>query len=373
MGRSFFQTALGRVCLGLLAAAAMGGGLLGYSMLRDQTILGDLRPTEPIRILHTVEDPDSDEDLPPAESEDPGLTEPDTPEELPEPPTESTEPPTEPEPTEPKSSEPAAVPTEPEPSEPENQPPAPTPTQPAAPVSPTPTEPTTADSAVLGLQWEGESGNAADWTAELPEGAGSNNRVLMIAVRGDDTPEISTDNPSLLQVWYQGDRYRRDGDVVYYGWTISPRQSGTSHVLCSLNGKITHSLTVTVPDYPDMILSYSVEAETINIDDIAWPLEDCHVGGRYYFEALVQGQTDCFFVTNNPQVVEFGYPGYMSHAAPGLWCPRADYYIWGEIIGTGDAEVYLYFKGEIVKTWIVHASEHIPGPDESDEDLYVNP
>ena len=361
------------MCLGLLAAAAMGGGLLGYSMLRDQTILGDLRPTEPIRILHTVEDPDSDEDLPPAESEDPGLTEPDTPEELPEPPTESTEPPTEPEPTEPKSSEPAAVPTEPEPSEPENQPPAPTPTQPAAPVSPTPTEPTTADSAVLGLQWEGESGNAADWTAELPEGAGSNNRVLMIAVRGEDTPEISTDNPSLLQVWYQGDRYRRDGDVVYYGWTISPRQSGTSHVLCSLNGKTTHSLTVTVPDYPDMILSYSVEAETINIDDIAWPLEDCHVGGRYYFEALVQGQTDCFFVTNNPQVVEFGYPGYMSHAAPGLWCPRADYYIWGEIIGTGDAEVYLYFKGEIVKTWIVHASEHIPGPDESDEDLYVNP
>ena len=386
VGRSFFQTALGRVCLGLLAAAALGGGVLGYSWLRSQTTMGDVQPTEPIQILHTVEVPDSDEDLPPAETELPDFTEPETPEELPEPSTEATEPPTEPEPTEPeptepKSSEPVAVPTEPEPSEPENQPPAqtptqpaaPTPTQPAAPVSPTPTEPTTADSAVLGLQWEGESGNAADWTAELPEGAGSNNRVLMIAVRGEDTPEISTDNPSLLQVWYQRDRYRRDGDVVYYGWTISPRQSGTSHVLCSLNGKTTHSLTVTVPDYPDMILSYSVTAETINIDDIAWPLEDCHVGGRYYFKALVQGQTDCFFVTNNPQVVEFGFPGYMSHAAPGLWCPRADYYIWGEIIGTGDAEVYLYFKGEIVKTWIVHASEHIPGPDESDEDLYVNP
>ena len=387
VGRSFFQTALGRVCLGLLAAAAIGGGVLGYGWLQERALIGDVQPPDdPIRIESTLEPPvETDEDLVPVSSEDPttpteATTEPESPEDLTEPPTEATEPPTEPEPSEPaevskepEPSKPAAVPTEPEPSEPENQPPAPTPTQPAAPVSPTPTEPTTADTVVLGLQWEGESGNAADWTAELPEGAGSNNRVLMIAVRGDDTPEISTDNPSLLQVWYQRDRYRRDGDVVYYGWTISPRQSGTSHVLCSLNGKTTHSLTVTVPDYPDMILSYSVTAETINIDDIAWPLEDCHVGGRYYFKALVQGQTDCFFVTNNPQVVKFDFPGYMSHAAPGLWCPRSDYYIWGEIIGTGDAEVYLYFKGEIVKTWIVHASEHIPGPDESDEDLYVNP
>ena len=337
--------------------------MLGYGWLKERALIGDVQPPDdPIRIESTLEPPvETAEDLIPVPSEDPAApTEPveesETPEDLTEPPTEATEPS-----------------TEPEPSEPENQPPAPTPTQPAAPVSPTPTEPTAADSAVLGLQWEGESGSAADWTAELPEGAGSNNRVLMIAVRGDDTPEISTDNPSLLQVWYQRDRYRRDGDVVYYGWTISPQRSGTSHVLCSLNGKTTHSLTVTVPDYPDMILSYSVTAETINIDDIAWPLEDCHVGGRYYFKALVQGQTDCFFVTNNPQVVKFDFPGYMSHAAPGLWCPRSDYYIWGEIIGTGDAEVYLYFKGEIVKTWIVHASEHIPGPDESDEDLYVNP
>ncbi len=72
VGRSFFQTALGRVWLGLLTVTVITGGVLGYRWIRDRTNYGDIRPPETV---------DTAEDLIPETTELP-TTEPDTAEDL---------------------------------------------------------------------------------------------------------------------------------------------------------------------------------------------------------------------------------------------------------------------------------------------------
>ena len=129
VGRRFFETLGGKLVLGLLAAAAVGGGVLAYGWARDKLNVGDVRPTDPVRLEYTVE--------PPADTEEDLTTEPletvaplDTSKDLTEPTTEPTEPSTEP-------TEPNTEPTGPEPS----QPAAHEPTQPTQPPQPQPTEP----------------------------------------------------------------------------------------------------------------------------------------------------------------------------------------------------------------------------------------
>ncbi|MBQ6160419.1 MAG: sigma-70 family RNA polymerase sigma factor, partial [Oscillospiraceae bacterium] len=173
LGRRFFQTVLGRVLLGLLTAAALGGGAAAWNWYQSQQrSMGDYQPPETFDLLLLASDEDltetstvptaptlpfdSAEDLtepttePPVTTEAPETTEPPT-----EPPTEpETEPPTEP-PTQP----PTEPPTQP-PAEPETEPPAestdpvgadahigPEPTDPAgtdAPIGPEPAAPTEA-------------------------------------------------------------------------------------------------------------------------------------------------------------------------------------------------------------------------------------
>lgn len=288
VGRSFFQTALGRVCLGLLAAAALGGGVLGYSWLRSQTTMGDVQPTEPIQILHTVEVPDSDEDLPPAETELPDFTEPETPEELTEPSTEATEPPTEPEPTEPeptepKSSEPVAVPTEPEPSEPENQPPAPTPTQPAAPVSPTPapTEPTDAEPIPTQtnvtepaseepqetqpedtdtaedlppaenrptiMNWHLDSASLENGATLLRSTGGES--ILTIQVAGVEMPILYVDDVSVARLdpaWSQWLSY--PNQIMQYSFPVKYVGPGNCVLRCEFDGSIAFTVSIEVSE-----------------------------------------------------------------------------------------------------------------------------
>ena len=145
VGRGFFQTALGRVTLGVLAAAVLGGGAAGWRWARTRFQVGDYQPPTAVESAEDL-DPDSREDL----QAEPVTTEPTEPVTTEPVVTETTEPVTT-EPTEPKSTEPAGAdpgpseprPTQPGPTEPAPQPTNPEPTQPAnpGPAEPTPTQP----------------------------------------------------------------------------------------------------------------------------------------------------------------------------------------------------------------------------------------
>ncbi len=108
VGRTFFQTALGKVILGLIAAGLVAGGAAGLRWARANHVFGDYRP--PTETLDILLHHDSDEDLPTEHSTEPTLdtetpTTPDTAEDLPTEPVETSEPtdPTDPvDPTEPE-------------------------------------------------------------------------------------------------------------------------------------------------------------------------------------------------------------------------------------------------------------------------------
>lgn len=160
VGRWFFETVAGRILLGLMSAAVIGGGTLGYRYWRERS---EKELPDEIHLVHTTEatEPSGETDLrtvpdrpdvpivkpAPASQNDP--TDPPT-----EPPAESptelpterpTEPPAEP-PTEPSTERPTEAPTEPpteRPTEASTEPPAELPTEaPAvAPTEPAPTAP----------------------------------------------------------------------------------------------------------------------------------------------------------------------------------------------------------------------------------------
>ena len=250
VGRSFFQTVGGRVVLALLAAAAVGGGVLGYGWARDQFNMGNVQPTtEPIQILHSTELPsDSDEDLILDSTEAPETVNPDSAEDLTEPGTEPTEPSTEPTepgtvPPEPDTSEaPTPKDTEPQPAVP-NQP-QPQPTEPE-PTEPEPTEPSIAPTEPATPK---EAARIAyfDTDERIENGSWCYYHVNLV---GSAVPALYTDHPELLSIEYMGTYTGgnlQSGETGHF-WMITALDVGTASLYCTINGETQTVGTVTVP------------------------------------------------------------------------------------------------------------------------------
>ena len=276
VGRRFFQTAGGRVLLGLLAAAAVGGGVLGYGWLREQTVLGDLRPTEPILVLHTREEPETPEDLLPTDTQTPEpLTEPETPEDLTEPVTQATEPPTEPGPaptTEPQPEpvpepateskpEPNPGPAAPNPAPPSPPEPAETETEPvqtARPTSPEPqeTQPEDTDTAEdlppaeerpTIMNWRLDSVSVEDGATLLRSAGGES--ILTIQVAGAEMPILYVDDVSVARLdpaWSQWISY--PNQIMQYSFSVKFVGPGNCELRCEFDGSIAFTVSVEVSD-----------------------------------------------------------------------------------------------------------------------------
>ena len=307
VGRRFFQTAGGRVLLGLLAAAAVGGGVLGYGWLREQTVLGDLRPTEPILVLHTQEEPETPEDMLPTDSQTPEpLTEPETPEDLTEPVTQATEPPTEPGP---------APTTEPQP-EPNPGPAAPTPTPPSDPLppEPVPTEPTSTESNATQPQGEPQitryswpfQENAYDLCYQVLPDIGY---AIFYTINGG-VPVLETDNPAVVEIQPQGNYYSSNlnpGESAYL-WYVRSVGSGFARIVCSLNGEVYREFTVTNPEHPPML----VQKVGVTVypplagDTVHTQLENCLTGASFLIDLVIQGDAEPEISIDHPELVQAG-------------------------------------------------------------------
>ena len=265
VGRSFFQTALGRVVLGVIVTGVVAGGAAGWRWYQDNFGYGDVRPTETfeIELRHDTEEdlttePTMDPEVPTTEADTAEDLVPDTTE-----PVETTEPPDTTEPTQPTNPEPTQ-PTNPEPTQPANPGPAePTPTQPTEPPTIEPTDTTESDTsentepsslntetAFIGWRWYEDDHYSSDlnWRInrlEWEEFKGFE-RFLVITIRGEEVPNVYSDKPDVLHVRRSESLSNTpDGDYNYV-WTITPGELDTAHVYCELNGSIVAVLTVTM-------------------------------------------------------------------------------------------------------------------------------
>ncbi len=275
VGRSFFQTALGRVVLGVIVTGVVAGGAAGWRWARTNFNLGDVRPTETLEIqLHV----DTDEELteePTLDTEEPS-TEPDTEEDLP-PETSEPEEPTEPEettqPTDPQPTDPAPQPTDPtqptnpEPTQPTYPAPAgPTPTQATEPPSAEPTETSEPIQTPLSEETEehdtaedlilpGEEPRIVSWTINLnPPTEGKpyistvgHETVLNVKTVGAEEPIIYVDKPSVAMVkpfWSE------PGKSKTFHFPILFVGTGSCTVTCAYQGKTAFSIKVEVMEQP---------------------------------------------------------------------------------------------------------------------------
>lgn len=366
LGRSFFQTALGRVTLGLIAALSVAGGVLGYSWIKNHLMspLGDVRPTETVESAEDLStEPESTETLPPDSSED-LVTEPVTTE------------PTEPETTEPAESE-TAAPTDPapQPTDPTNPgtgahsgPDHTDPTNPGAgdhsnPTGPT-GEPTPSSTSsghssddeprVVNCYWD--YGNGKDL---YDQPWGSSQRIKIITVNGAQ-PYLYTDNDKAVQLKSQGQFYGgglEEGQKGYY-WSVTFLGSGTAHIYCELNFKVTHVLTVTNPEYPETILEVYIN-DHYTTDQITLKLD---VQKR--ISILVQGMTKPTVYTDHPEIVKADYLSSF-FGSETSWIHKG-YFLAVEPLKPGTAHIYIALNGKVYKTYTVTVLNEYQRPPETE-------
>lgn len=264
VGRSFFQTALGRVALGVITAGVIGGGVLGYGWVRDNllTPIGDTQP--PVSV-------ESAEDLTTEPSE---TAEWESPEDL------TTEPvttePTEPaatELTEPATTEPTERNTDPavaadpgghpeKPADPDDptDPVTPSPGGAGSDPAPQPTDPqpseTAESSELISVFWTNDD-SAED--LNYPWNAPNTKSYLCLIVKGDEVPTVFTDNMQMLQFDFWGhdpDSKTKEGYRIYY-LTVTVKDYGTASIYCRLNGNNQKVKTITIERSEPKAVSYT--------------------------------------------------------------------------------------------------------------------
>ena len=262
-----------------------------------------------------------------------------------------------PETTPPKATDPAGTPSP-------SGPPATTPTKPAA----QPTEPVgNSDS----FSWKWEDGGGMDWHCTAGD-SGFTSRLLYIDVYDqhmDGVPawSVSTDDEDTLQITRIKDPYQ-DFNVflfngVQYHYSILPKRAGTARVFLKVNGEITKQFTVTA-EVPQRLISTSVEQSAPYYEYIEKTMANCTVGMVYVLGGRSLGSQPVF-TTDNSAVVRLGALSTdNSNSAPVLgWSVPA------EIIGPGDAHIYLSLNGKVEKTWTIHAVTATVDRSDSQEDL----
>ncbi|MBR6376803.1 MAG: RNA polymerase sigma factor [Oscillospiraceae bacterium] len=369
-GRSFFQTALGRVTLGVLAAAALGGGVLGYGRIKDKLLIGDYQPPSPTDSEETL-DTDVPEDL---TTELILITE-----------TETLAP------TEP------VVTTEPEietgTREPENQAPIDPEPKPAGTVEggsqPGPVVVLPEETTVRTVETEAKTDQHSEilswrWVDDMPMPSGMDwtvdhsiftrkGRRLVIKVSGSQIPEVYCDRSDVLRVDYWGQftglttDWKPTEGIMEYQWLVNTAGVGTARISCSMNGVSFASLTVQVPEYPIRYDGTHASSYTspVNKDQ---DLGNCYVGTEFSLTSTSYGAEAPELSIDNPQVA------VMKKTGTGIvqW-NQSSVCVTIEIIGAGDANLYVKLKGEVQEIIPIHAEVYEKDPNDTQEDLLPAP
>ncbi len=417
VGRRFFETVAGKIILGLMAAGVIAGGVMGYRYWRDlndrnneihlevpetdpmdtdspdDLIIPEQPPTGPSET--EPEATDTTEDLVPAPSTSEPSTETDSTEPEPTEPEPTGPEPTEPEPTNPPPAEPPVTnppPTEPVPAQPEPTEPPPTeppstephPTEPQ-PTEPEPTEPPPSESAPMELprvvycSWHDDFRENPVYHIYDREW-GSSDYIYVKTINEGDSPKLYTDNPAVVSVgeeeFFFG--YSLGEGETGYRWEVTFLGPGTAHLYCSLDGEVTHELTVENPEYPEMVIGTECFHHFITYDDV---LNDCHPDELFRFRVFVQGMSMPELYTDDPGILYVDNNRNRQRLSAGIsgplvgdsglngtdWIHRL--YCWDTYAtGTGTVHITLKLNGVVEKIWTINVTAaETPSTDASAE------
>ncbi len=366
VGRSFFQTALGRVALGVITAGVIGGGVLGYGWVRDNllTPIGDTQPpvsVESAEDLTTEPSETAEWESPEDLTTEPVTTEPTEPAA-----TELTEPATT-EPTE-RNTDPAvaadpgghpedpAVPTDPANPEPSQ------PTQPQ-PTDPQPTELAPTVSLLGWSEWNSSSPQKTEIVYnDCQPGISC---YLIVYVQGEETPSLYSDNEAVTSVvGYQGKEDLGSGKWGHH-WELRQNGSGSANLYCTLNGITTRVARTNNPEHGPALgytaWSWWGECETIT---------DAKLGSPMTLFSRASGSEPLELVSEVPSMFTISP---VAADQMGQWYETC--YGWKVTPNsTGTAHLYLKLGGSTVKTFTITVLEaEPPTTPDSPEDLSEQP
>ena len=316
VGRTFFETALGRVVLALLAIGVMVGGAAGWKRHQERLNIGNYQPA----------DTDSSEDL-----------------------IHTTEPLTT---TEPVETTEHAVSSEPgnpaDPSVPATERP-----EEASELSGTPVENTApseaSESVFLRWYWLNHEDLASmDLSDDLNP---SISYCLCVEVQGMLTPSVAADVDGVVVLKYLGKEDSYDG-IQRYTWLVSYGGSGTVHLNCTLNGQQQASLRIVNPEYPPAF--QRAEWSFWKTDGDGNTISDKIIGNQDDLWVYVQNADRPRVYTDDPSVLKISEIDYW----PGNnWCERD--YRWNvKVVGCGSARIYVELGGTVVYSCVVQAPEY---------------
>ena len=347
VGRRFFETAAGKLMLGVVAVAVISGGAAVYRWGADKLDKGPA----PLLLADSNEDL-TDAPTVPVASEEPRPSVPeyyaDTPEDLSTEP-EATEPEsTAPDPTEPDQTEPRPADPTPGPGDTERPSEGAQPTDPGpAPSTELPTEPPKAE--LLDYDW-GTPG-----TRELYDVPWDSPVYLQLAVSGDEAPSVSTDRTELLSLEPHPElNYQDQGDGTrHYFWVARISGAGTAHVYCRLGGEVRGVLTVVNPEYEEKILESYWNFDRANTADSLSIRKEAFSKG--VLTALVQGKTQPTLTVENESVARISL--FTPFEGTGVsWLVHG--YDWElEPVGPGTTKLYLRLNGTLIRTLEVTVTE----------------
>jgi RNA polymerase sigma factor (sigma-70 family) len=346
VGRPFFETALGKLILGVVSVSVIGGGILGYRWIQAKAAYGNTRPSERIAYTEHTTDPVVLENIIPTVPESYN----ETPEDLITEPI-TTESVTEAEPTEPASSAPER-PTEPRPTEPER----PTDPQPAQP----PTEP------------EGKTAELVSWHSEYSAPGSSvltlqtyqlNSSVFItVNVRGDGEPTLISSNPAVSSVSQYREKIPLENGLFAYRWAVCISNFGTADLSCVLNGV---SRVIARTDMPEPEPCF-LQASFLGRFDSGAPI-DAELQKTETLSVKVQG-------FEAPEI-QLDTQGILSVSGPAQYRDEKWNYLheWKLTpVSAGTVHITVKFGGSAVKTFTVIVSDQ-SSKDDSCEDLDDEP
>lgn len=329
VGRPFFETALGKLILGVISVSVIGSSVLGYNWVKNH-FYGDIRPpktvaadedftTEPIDTTPTQSDTTGELNAETEELVETGDLIPDS---------ETTM--LSPEPCVPIG--PGSAPAEPD--------------DPA--VTTDVTDFSDAEPEFLRWYWLNHESEADMDLMDCLDP--SNGYVLTVETLGSIIPHVMINTPGVVTLEYLGKEDSYDG-IGRYEWYVTYVDSGTTQLICEFNGE-ERILTITNPDYSaaflhsewsfwqnDMGPDNRVSEKLIGNSDDLW----------VYEQHGVSEQPTILVYTDAPQVLQIDY----LNSGPDMkW--YQNYTRWHvTVVGCGTANLYVEYNGEIVKTYTI--------------------
>ena len=186
---------------------------------------------------------------------------------------------------------------------------------------------------------------------------------IVVSVKGDAVPKLVSDSPDLITILDYGDYHGVTTDwkptegVKEYEWYLFPGGVGSGRIYCVLNGETVLSSAFSCAEPPASFNGVSVQ-EIHNGSE--WRTEyenECFTGEKYKLYFIVDGTAVPEFTTDNPNVVKLSD---ISFNTGSNWHHKSGH-VWADIVGPGDANVYVTWKGEVQAAYSIHAIQ-----DESD-------